>query len=146
MILLALPRGESELLFNNDLVKGAGKNTPIEFYSSHGACPEPDRPPDPEKENAAPTAIGSGVNQKDPLKVQGREYAEEPSRATGITEALAFIYFTELFDEMTSFALSAREASRRGSLALVEGHFEQLVLVGKEIREIIGKVKKGETL
>lgn len=92
---------------------------------------------DPEIENAAPTVIGSGVNEKDPLKVQEKDYAEEVPHAINISETLSFNYCYELFDELASYALSAREASRRGSLGLVEGHFEQVVLVGKEIRQII---------
>jgi hypothetical protein len=137
LILLALPRGDKKQKYNNDLGKGEGKNTPIEFYSSQGVCPEPDWPPDPEIENAAPTVIGSGVKEKDPLKVLEEDYAEAASDAIDISEALSFNYCYELCDELASYALSAREAARRGSLGLVEGHFEQVVLVGKEIRQII---------
>jgi len=138
---MALPRGDKKQIYNNDLGKGEGKNTPIEFYSSQRACPEPDWPPDPQIENAAPATTESGVNEKDPLKVLEKDYAEAASDAINISEALSFNYCYELFDELASFALSARAAARRGSLGLVEGHFQQVVLVGKEIRQIIVSLK-----
>jgi hypothetical protein len=104
-------------------------------------CSRGRAPPDPEIENAVSAVTESGVKEKDPLKVQEKDYAEAASDAINISEALSFNYCYELFDELASFALSARAAARRGSLGLVEGHFQQVVLVGKEIRQILVSLK-----
>ena len=100
-------------------------------------CSRGRAPPDPEIENAAPAVTGSGVHSEAPLKGPDLEYADEEPGAININAALNFGYLFELFDELSSISISGREASRRGSLGLVEGHFEQVVLVGKEIRQII---------
>jgi hypothetical protein len=110
------------------------------------ASQKTDWPPDPEIENAAPTAIGSGDHSEAPLKGPDLEYADEELGAININSVLNFGYLFDLFDELSSISISGREASRRGSLALTEGHFQQIVIVGKEIRQIFGSLKSGVPL
>jgi hypothetical protein len=69
--------------------------------------------------------------------------SSQAKNANPLHQALLKDYSQELFTQMESLSISAREAVYRGNLVLAAIHFDQMRLVGKEIGVTLKSIDGG---